>query len=80
MAEPVNDMKGWLLSVIIRDNSFFVLASKRSEWKGNACAYYTKLIIPGMQKKVHSYYTKKKFHSTANGQSTMVQCHSTLNR
>ena len=41
LAEPVNDMKGWLLSVIIRDNSLFVLASMRSEWKGNACAYYT---------------------------------------
>ena len=33
-------MKGCVLSVIIGDNSFFVLVSKRSEWKGNACAYY----------------------------------------
>ena len=41
LAEPVSDMKGCVLSIIIRDNSFFVLASKRSEWKGDDCGYYT---------------------------------------
>ena len=40
LAEPVSDMKGCELSVIIRDNSFFVPASKRSEWKGDDCGYY----------------------------------------
>ena len=49
-AEPVSDMKGCVLSVIIRDNSFFILASKRSEWKGNACAYYTRTFINGFPK------------------------------
>ena len=28
LAELVNDIKGWLLLIIIRDNSFFVLTSK----------------------------------------------------
>ena len=41
LAEPVSDMKGCVLSVIIRDNCFFVLASKRSDWQGDACDYYT---------------------------------------
>ena len=40
LAEPVSDLKGCVLSVIIRDNSFFVLASKRSDWKGDGCDYY----------------------------------------
>ena len=42
LAEPVSDMKGSLLSIIIRDNSFFVLKSKIAEWKGNACGYLYK--------------------------------------
>ena len=41
LAEPVSDKKGCVLSVIVRDNSFFVLASKHSEWKGDDCGYYT---------------------------------------
>ena len=42
LATPVNDIKGWLLLIIVRNNSFFVLTSKLAVWEGNHHSYYIK--------------------------------------
>ena len=62
LAEPGSDMKRSLLSIIIRDNSFFVLTSKLADWKGNACGYYIKKYCHKLPKisinNVHIFYPR----------------------
>ena len=58
LTEPVNDIKVWLLPIIIRDKSYFVLTSKLSEWKGNHCDYYNCNLIDQNQNISKSHLRK----------------------